>query len=197
MKRSRGRPRKFDADQALGNALLVFWTNGFTGTSLDQLAEAMEMKRPSIYNAFGDKESLYRAALNAFKSGLDGGLQALAEAEALEQALHQFFTRALDVYTSGETPLGCFIFCTAPAEAIAHPEVRRDILAITTHIDAALTRFFQAAQERGQLPSSTDPTTAAQVSQATLHSLALRARAGQSRTTLDAMARGAVGIICR
>ena len=197
MKRSRGRPRKFDADQALGNALLVFWTNGFTGTSLDQLAEAMEMKRPSIYNAFGDKESLYRAALNAFKSGLDGGLQALAETEALEQALHQFFTRALDVYTSGETPLGCFIFCTAPAEAIAHPEVRRDILAITTHIDAALTRFFRAAQERGQLPSSTDPTIAAQLSQATLHSLALRARAGQSRTTLDAMARGAVGIICR
>ena len=111
MKRSRGRPRKFDAEQALGNALLVFWTNGFTGTSLDQLAEAMEMKRPSIYNAFGDKEALYRAALNAFRSGLEDGLEELSEAGDIEQALMRFFSRALDVYTAGETPMGCFIFC--------------------------------------------------------------------------------------
>ena len=197
MQRSRGRPRKFDADRALGNALQVFWTQGFTGTSLDQLAAAMEMKRPSIYNAFGDKESLYRAALNAFRSELEGGLQGLQEAADPEQALNQFFSQALAVYTSGETPLGCLIFCTAPAEAIAHPEVRRDILATTTHIDAALTHFFQGARKRGQLPSATDPVIAAQLTQATLHSLALRSRAGQSRNTLDTMARGAVEMICR
>ena len=197
MSRSRGRPRKFDAEQALGNALLVFWTNGFTGTSLDQLADAMEMKRPSIYNAFGDKEALYRAALNAFKAGLEDGLQELSAADDIEQALNHFFTRALDVYTSGATPMGCFIFCTAPAEAIAHPEVRNDMLAITSQIDHALARVFTAAQAGGQLPSSTDPVIAAQLTQATLHSLALRSRAGQSRSTLDAMARGAVKMICR
>ncbi len=197
MKRSRGRPRKFDAEQALGNALLVFWTNGFTGTSLDQLAEAMEMKRPSIYNAFGDKEALYRAALNAFRSGLQDGLEELSEAGDIGSALQRFFSRALDVYTAGETPMGCFIFCTAPAEAIAHPEVRGDVLAITSQIDDTLAGIFTAAQATGQLSSSTEPLIAAQLTQATLHSLALRARAGQSRDTLDTMARGAVQMICR
>ena len=61
MNRPRGRPRKFDVSEALENALLVFWTKGFAGASLDELADAMAMKRPSIYNAFGDKQSLYRA----------------------------------------------------------------------------------------------------------------------------------------
>lgn len=195
MKRNRGRPRKFDADEALGNALLVFWTNGFAGTSLDELADAMEMKRPSIYNAFGDKQALYRAALVAFQAQLNRGLETLAQESDPRAALHQFFTRALDVYMSGATPLGCLIFCTAPAEAIALPDVRTDILAITTHTDEVLKRFFETAQKAGQLSSGTDPMIAAQLTQATLHSLALRSRAGQPRSVLSMMAGGAVKMI--
>jgi AcrR family transcriptional regulator len=197
MKRNRGRPRKFNTDEALGNALLVFWSKGFSGTSLDDLADAMEIKRPSIYNAFGDKQSLYRAALRTFQCQLNGGMETLLQGGDLKTTLNQFFTRALDVYTSGETPLGCFIFCTAPAEAISHPDVRADIFAITTNTDKVLKGFFEGAQKTGQLPSGTDPMIAAQLTQATLHSLALRSRAGQPRTTLNKMARGAVEMICR
>jgi len=197
MKRNRGRPRKFNADEALGSALQVFWSNGFSGTSLDNLADAMEIKRPSIYNAFGDKQSLYRAALRAFQCQLNGGMETLLQGGDLKTNLNQFFTKALDVYTAGETPLGCFIFCTAPAEAIVHPDVRADILAITTNTDEVLKGFFEGAQKTGQLPSGTDPMIAAQLTQATLHSLALRSRAGQPRTTLNKMARGAVEMICR
>ncbi len=73
------------------------------------------------------------------------------------------FRLYLDLFTAGETPLGCFIFCTAAAEAVAQ----------------------------------TDPMAAAQLIQATLHSLALRSRAGQSRATLNRMVKGAVDMICR
>ena len=197
MKRTRGRPRTFDADEALGNALLVFWTTGFAGTSLDELAAAMAMKRPSIYNAFGDKESLYRAALDAFQGRLLMGLGTLEVEDEPKIILNRFFTRALDVYAGGETPLGCFIFCTAPAEAIAHPDVRADILEITYKIDGTLKKFFEKARATGRLHGDAEPLVAAQLTQATLHSLALRARAGQSRTALNKMARGAVEMICR
>ena len=197
MKRNRGRPREFDADQALGNALFVFWTRGFAGTSLDDLADAMDMKRPSIYNAFGDKQSLYRAALDAFQTRLASGLESLTPEDDLQTNLRRFFTRALDVYMSGDTPLGCFIFCTAPAEAIIHPEVRADILQITNSTDKALKQFYECAQKAGRLPAHTDPTVAAQLTQAILHSLALRSRAGQSRATLNRMAKGAADMICR
>jgi len=196
VKRSRGRPRKFDADEALGNALLVFWARGFAATSLDDLADAMAMKRPSIYNAFGDKESLYRAALNAFKQRLFAGLSTMEEEDEPRKILERFFARALDVYTAGETPLGCFIFCTAPVEAITHPDVRADILEITGTTDKSLRRFFNQLKAAGKIQDDIDPLVAAQVTQAVLHSLALRARAGQPRSTLNKMARGAVEMIC-
>ena len=119
MKRNRGRPRKFDADEALDKALLVFWTRGFAATSLDELAEAMSMRRPSVYNAFGDKESLYRAALGAFQKRLFVGLRTLEDKDDPRKILERFFTQALDVYTAGETPLGCFIFCTGGQKCVS------------------------------------------------------------------------------
>lgn len=197
MKETRGRPRKFDPEEALANALMVFWTKGYAGTSLDELAQAMNMKRPSIYNAFGNKEALYRAALKAFQSQLNGGLEELSKAKAIKPALNRFFQTAIDVYMTGETPLGCFIFCTAPAETIAHPDVRSDLYAITTEIDRALKRVFSRGQETGQFSAQSDPMIAAQLGQATLHSLAVRARAGQSHASLSKMAKGIVETIFR
>ncbi len=197
MKRNRGRPRKFNADEALDKALLVFWTRGFAATSLDDLAEAMAIKRPSIYNAFGDKESLYRAALGAFQERLSAGLSTLNYKDEPRKILMRFFAQALDVYAAGENHLGCFIFCTAPAEAITHPDIRTDIRTITDAIDKVLNKFFEGVKTAGQLQSDTDPLVAAQLTQAVLHSLALRARAGQPRSTLNKMSSGAVEMICR
>ena len=71
MKRSRGRPRQYDEETALRAAADVFWTKGFSATSLDDLSSAMGMNRPSIYRAFGDKEAIYRRALMQFAQGME------------------------------------------------------------------------------------------------------------------------------
>ena len=67
----RGRPRQFDEDAALTGAMMVFWEKGLAATSLDDLAQAMGMNRPSIYNAFGNKDAIYRTALARFCGQLD------------------------------------------------------------------------------------------------------------------------------
>jgi len=72
---ARGRPRKFDEDQALAGAMTLFWEKGLSATSLDDLALAMNMNRPSIYNAFGNKEAIYRRSLQRFCGQLDQGMQ--------------------------------------------------------------------------------------------------------------------------
>ena len=64
-----GRPRTFCVDQALDIALKVFWKKGYEGTSIDDLTDAMGINRPSLYSAFGNKEQLFRKALDRYLAG--------------------------------------------------------------------------------------------------------------------------------
>src|ERR1700746_1659284 len=63
---TRGRPRCFDLEEALDRSLLLFWEKGFQNTSLDEIAEAVGVKKPSLYAAFGDKEMLFRKVLQRY-----------------------------------------------------------------------------------------------------------------------------------
>src|ERR1700685_2604840 len=79
-----GRPRSFDADEALDCALQVFWRKGYEGASLSDLTEAMGIERPSLYAAFGDKETLFRKALDRYGDGPGShAMEALNEPTAL------------------------------------------------------------------------------------------------------------------
>jgi AcrR family transcriptional regulator len=64
-----GRPRAFDADAALDRALEVFWRQGYEGTALSDLTEAMGINRPSLYAAFGNKEALFAKVLDRYTDG--------------------------------------------------------------------------------------------------------------------------------
>src|SRR5206468_3156330 len=76
----RGRPREFDADKALDQALRIFWKHGYEGASLPELTRAMGINRPSMYAAFGNKEALFRKAVERYMQMAGGWIQ-----EALEQ----------------------------------------------------------------------------------------------------------------
>src|SRR5258707_346174 len=65
----RGRPRAFDADKALNRALNIFWRKGYEGTSLRDPTGAMGITPPSLYAAFGNKESLFRKAMDRYAKG--------------------------------------------------------------------------------------------------------------------------------
>ena len=196
MTAKRGRPRKYDPSVALGKATQLFWAQGFSATSLDELATATEMNRPSIYNAFGDKEMLYRKSLEQFTQQLKAQVETvLFGEETLSKALLSFFYGALDVYFAAEPALGCFVMCTAPAEAVAHPEVRNDLRSLIADLDRALAKRFQMAQAAGEWPRDADAPAAARMTQATLHSLAIRARSGESKASLRKLARFAVDLL--
>lgn len=198
MGRPRGRPRQYDPDEALEAAMQLFWTRGLTATSLDDLAQATGMNRPSLYNAFGDKEMIYRRSMARFATQLEtevGGR--LADEPDLIQSLRKLYRAALDVYCAGKPARGCFAFCTAPVEAVAHAEVRQDVKRLLSQIDDMLTGRFQRAQADGQFPASRAPEAAAKLAQAVLHSLALRARLGEAKTSLVTFADDAVEMICR
>ncbi len=195
---SRGRPRKFNEDEALNGAMQLFWKKGLSATSLDDLAKAMNMNRPSIYNAFGNKENLYRKALSRFCGQLDHGLeQTLVAIPSLRTGLQAFFGQAIDVYCGTNPPMGCLMVCTAPGEALSHPEVGEDLRDLIQRLDRGFTERLLRAREENELSANVQPELAAKLLQATLQTLAIRARAGTSRDDLQELAAYAVNKLTR
>ncbi len=186
MSRRRGRPRSFDPDAALAAVQRHFWAHGFAATALDDLATATGLNRPNLAAAFGDKQALYLAAMGRYRASLQAGIAAtLAAPGPLATRLLGFYAAAIALYTADAATPGCFIVCTAPADAARLPAIRAALAEVLAEVDAALLACFTAA---GQA----DAAARAGLAGALLHSLAVRARAGADAASLQALA--AVGV---
>ena len=193
----RGRPPKYNREAALERALNVFQRQGYAATSLDDLAAAMKMNRPSIYNAFGDKKALYRSAMDQFVAQMaTNTAHALAVSPKLSESLLAFYAAVLDTYFKNETAHGCFVFCTAPAEAMNHSEIAADLEQVIKKIEHLFEQRFEQAARDGHLAHGLTPALAATMAQALMHSLAIRVRAGETRRGLNRLVRSAVGYWC-
>lgn len=184
-----GRPRLYDPKTALAAASDVFGEFGHSAATLDRLSEATGMARPSLYAAFGDKDSLFRQALSEFQKNMSHGSERALAEPTLEHALTQFYYQALDMYLPNGTPRGCLLFAVALVDAPTNEAVQREVLRTIQHLDAKLHGRFKRAIDEGELPKSTDAAQLANLATAVLHSLSVRARAGQSRRSLRAFAR--------
>jgi AcrR family transcriptional regulator len=188
--RPRGRPRRFDPDAALAQARAVFLRHGYDGATLDELAAAMGINRPSLYAAFGDKESLYLRVVEAFGREVGGGLrEALASRPDLAGAIRAVYGAALDVYFADVAgPTGCLVMSTAVTAALDLPPARAIAQFVLDDLDAAFAARIAAAKAAGETAPDADPGTLAEIATGGLVSLAIRARAGQPRARLDAIA---------
>jgi AcrR family transcriptional regulator len=183
---------------ALGKALDLFRKDGLAATSLDDLSAATGMNRPSLYGAFGDKRELYIKSYQRYRTDARAAMIGIFKGEIpIRERLKRIFAAALDIYLSGEFgPRGCFTVMTAASEAVADPEIRAMVLDGFSELDKAFASCFRRAREKGELPSSADPTVLAQLASATIHTIAIRARAGVPRKELETIVKGAIAMIC-
>lgn len=181
-----GRPRKFDEAEALAKMQRQLWTTGLSGASLDGIARSAGLNRPSLAAAFGDKDAIYARAAAQFAAMMDARLSEAIGIADLGAALTAAFDAAIDIYTTGG-PDGCFVLCTAPAEATTNPVCRTILDQSLEAIDTFFLRRLELEQERMTARPADLPLLAAQLG-ATLHSLALRARAGWSPERLRSLA---------
>ncbi|TPG04512.1 TetR/AcrR family transcriptional regulator [Rhodanobacter glycinis] len=197
-KKPRGRPRAYEPEVALRAAADAFWKGGYSGTSLDDIAAATGMNRPSLRAAFGDKHAIYIKALSdywelkcaAMREALDGG-------GALDEALMRVYDAALSIYFSGaDRARGCFVVGTAVTEAVDDAEIRSLVATGLRTLDAGFEARLRLAREAGELRKDADPEALAMLASATMHTMAIRARAGTSRRDLRRLARKAVSMIC-
>src|SRR5882724_8109710 len=167
----RGRPRAYEPEVALGKALDLFRKGGFAATSLDDLSAATGMNRPSLYGAFGDKRELY---IKSYQRYRDDARAAMLDIFREEMPLRQRLQRI---------------------EAVADPDIRAMVLEGFSELDKAFAVCFRRGQEKGELPESADPFVLAQLASATIHTIAIRARARVPRKELEAIAKGAIDVM--
>jgi TetR/AcrR family transcriptional regulator, copper-responsive repressor len=193
----RGRPRAYQPEIALGKALDLFRRDGFAATSLDDLSAATGMNRPSLYGAFGDKRELYIKSYQRYRADARAGMIGIFRDQLpIRERLERIYAAALDIYLSGEAgPRGCFTVMTAASEAVADPVIRKLVLEGFFELDRAFAACFRVAKENGELPDTADPVVLAQLASATIHTIAIRARAQVPRKELEAIVKGALDVM--
>ncbi len=196
--RSRGRPRSFDPAEVLDRVRIVFMDKGFAGASLDELAEAAGLNRPSLYAAFGDKEQLYIHTLRFYGDKSRAGLEAILGGKgSIEHRLEQVYRKAIELYTAPPRPRGCMIVGTAAVEAPTHPKIAVVATELLDAFEQCFERAFARAVANGELGDTPSPAARARIAGAALDTLAIRARMGTRPAALRAFATSMIPAICR
>ena len=164
----------------------MFWRRGFEGASLTELTEAMGIGRPSLYACFGNKEALFRKALDLYETEKTAYMrEALVEPTARAVAEH-LLHGALAQQTSACDPRGCMAIasmqCGDQASAI-----REEIMARGAAANAALIARFVRARDEGDLAPDADPEGLARLLYAVINGLTIQAQNGATPEQLRSL----------
>jgi AcrR family transcriptional regulator len=181
----RGRPREFCVETALAAALRVFWTLGYEGASITDLTEAMGITRPSLYAAFGNKEELFRKALDLYERDKLAYMRSALEADTARGVAERLFEGAIDVQT-GSDPKGCLGVISSTACGTEAESIRQEVLARRASSDAALLARFERAKAEGDFPPQIEPAALQNYLSAVIQGLCIQAGNG---ATLEEMNR--------
>jgi AcrR family transcriptional regulator len=180
----RGRPREFCVEAALAAALKVFWSKGYEGASLTDLTAAMGVTRPSLYAAFGNKEDLFRKALDLYEREKLAYVSAALEASTARGVAERLLHGALEMQTTGTDPKGCLGVISSVACGSEAESIKAEVLARRASSDAALLTRMERAKADGDLPDHIEPVGLVRYLSAVTQGLCLQAGAGASAADL-------------
>lgn len=180
----RGRPRSFDKADALDTALKLFWRHGYEGTSVAMLAEAIGVNVPSLYAAFGNKQSLFLECIGRY-SELNGKMyhDSLAKKTAREVA-RGILEGEVELVTRRGTPDGCLMVQGALATSPESESIRKMMADMRAMAETWMAERFRRAIDEGDLPSDVDPAALAGYLMTLNSGLAVQAKSGVKKRRL-------------
>jgi AcrR family transcriptional regulator len=179
-----GRPREFDLDQALENALHVFWEKGYEGASMADLTEAMGITKPSLYAAFGNKEELFRKALDSYVEGPAGYTKQALEQPTARAVVEHLLYSEVDAVTDPECPAGCLSINGALTCGEAAESIKQELRIHRARFESDLRERLERAKSDGDLPGTADPAALARYIATIAQGLAVQAVGGTTRDEL-------------
>jgi AcrR family transcriptional regulator len=183
-----GRPREFNVDEALDLALQVFWRKGYEGASMADLTETMGITKPSLYSAFGNKEELFRKALDRYVDGPGRYIQVALAKPTVRGVVEHLLYESADAVTDPSHPPGCLAVQGALSCGDAAESIKQELVARRANTEQDLRQRFERAIAEGDLPAESDAADLAAYLSAILHGMAVQAAGGTSRTQLRKIA---------
>jgi AcrR family transcriptional regulator len=183
----RGRPREFDTEEALANALRVFWSKGYEGTSMADLTEAMGITKPSLYAAFGNKEALFAKTLDLYERDKLAYVSQAFKAPTARGVAERLLRGGLDMLTGQGCPGGCLAVTNSVACGTEAQSVREQVLARAAVVKKALLERFEQAQRDGNFTCDIDPQGLTAHLMAVMQGMSVQAGAGATREELECL----------
>lgn len=183
-----GRPREFDADEALERAMRVFWERGYEGASLSELTCAMGIAKTSMYAAFGNKEQLFRMAVERYAAGPSAYARYALEEPTARAVAEAFLRGSVQTTTTPDGPAGCLSVQGALATSDAGRPARDALVGWRADATAQLEARFRRAVEEGDLPRDAEPGRLARFVMTVASGIAVQAANGLDRQQLQDVA---------
>ena len=188
---TRGRPKEFCPDEALASALRVFWTKGYEGASLTDLTEAMGITRPSLYATFGNKEALFRQALDLYENDKLAYIgEAMKEPSARAVAEYLLYG-AIETATGGVTR-GCMGVISSVACQSVEPSIREDVNRRAESAKQLIVDRMQRAIEEGEFVVPTQADAITRYLLAVMQGISVQAQSGATGAELAEVANAAL-----
>jgi AcrR family transcriptional regulator len=185
--RGRGRPRTFEREPALRRAMDLFWEKGFDNCSMTDLVDAMGVNSPSIYAAFGNKERLYREAVELYVQTEGGAAFRKFESHStLRESLEAMFETSIELFTAARPSRGCMIFLGGAAVGAEHVELRNFLQELRLKVTRTVEKRLKKAIEQGELVRDIDAAALATLCMSVFSGLSIQAADGASKRKLRA-----------
>jgi TetR/AcrR family transcriptional repressor of nem operon len=189
------RPREFDESAVLDAAVQCFWRHGYEATSIRDLADQMSITGASIYNAFGDKRSLFRRALEHYVE--QSVADRIRRLEPLEprQAIAGFFEEIISRSVNDKQRKGCMLVNSALEVAPNDPEFRRVVAEVFARLEAFFRRCIETGQHAGTISASQPAEDLSRLLLGVLLGIRVLARTRPDRAVLESIVRPALSLL--
>lgn len=184
-----GRPRSFDMDKALDEAMELFWRHGYDGASLAMLTKAMGIKPPSLYAAFGSKEGLLKAALDRYAQKRSAHMRYVLAGGTARDVAERFLSSIAESHTDPANPSGCLLVQGGLACGAGSENIPFELASRRAQTETELRERFAQARECGDLPEGADPAALARFLSTVASGMAVLASSGANRDALRDVAR--------
>ncbi|MBT9502827.1 MAG: TetR/AcrR family transcriptional regulator [Burkholderiaceae bacterium] len=191
--RARGRPLSFDRDQALENAMHVFWRFGYEAASISELTAAMGITPPSLYSAFGDKEHLFWEAIERYAVGPGSGApKALAEEASAYAAIKRLLEEAAEELTRSCHPRGCMMVMAATNCSVASAHIEAALAKRRAGAVTGIRDRIEQGIANGELPADTDAGALANFYATVYQGMSMQSKDGATFESLMAITAAAM-----